>query len=412
MTEFVIVLPIFLLLLLGIAQLGIAFNHYIQLTDATRAERASAHLDCSGTCDRTDKVVTKVKASAANLDTAQERQRHIHLAAGHGSPRLCQLPVLDRPHRDGRFQRQPQLVHNGACGMKKLFGHSRSEDGQMLALLAVSIVALCRRRLRHGRRFLVPGPALPRPSPMHPLWRRRRSAGISGGCADAGAGVLVEERGGVSSIQFSSNTFANDTISCAPTGRAGLPLQVLGIASVDVSATAKARAFGISAAKYVAPIAVRRSHPLISGSGCPCFGQPTQISLEAGNPSLGAFKILNVDGSFGGTGSATLTDWLLNGYDGYMSLGWYFSNPGAKFNPSDFADAIIARRGSELLFPIYDETREQGAGYEYRVVGWIGFYVQAFIAQGAGGAVDGYFTRVVWEGLTSESAEPFFGATW
>ena len=31
MTEFVIVLPIFLLLLLGIAQLGIAFNHYIQL---------------------------------------------------------------------------------------------------------------------------------------------------------------------------------------------------------------------------------------------------------------------------------------------------------------------------------------------------------------------------------------------
>ena len=44
MTEFVIVLPIFLLLLLGIAQLGIAFNHYIQLTDATRAERASARL--------------------------------------------------------------------------------------------------------------------------------------------------------------------------------------------------------------------------------------------------------------------------------------------------------------------------------------------------------------------------------
>jgi Flp pilus assembly protein TadG len=72
MTEFAIVLPIFLLLLLGIAQLGIAFNHYIQLTDATRAgARFGAPLDCSGTCDRTDKVVTKVKASAANLDTAQ-----------------------------------------------------------------------------------------------------------------------------------------------------------------------------------------------------------------------------------------------------------------------------------------------------------------------------------------------------
>jgi Flp pilus assembly protein TadG len=72
MTEFAIVLPIFLLLLLGIAQLGIAFNHYIQLTDATRAgARFGAPLSCSGTCDRTSKVVTKVKASAANLDTAQ-----------------------------------------------------------------------------------------------------------------------------------------------------------------------------------------------------------------------------------------------------------------------------------------------------------------------------------------------------
>ena len=34
MTEFAIVLPIFLLLLLGIAQGGIAFNNYVQLTDA------------------------------------------------------------------------------------------------------------------------------------------------------------------------------------------------------------------------------------------------------------------------------------------------------------------------------------------------------------------------------------------
>jgi Flp pilus assembly protein TadG len=72
MTEFAIVLPIFLLLLLGIAQGGVAFNHYVQLTDATRAgARFGAPLDCSGTCDRTDKVITKVKASAANLEPAQ-----------------------------------------------------------------------------------------------------------------------------------------------------------------------------------------------------------------------------------------------------------------------------------------------------------------------------------------------------
>lgn len=72
MTEFAIVLPIFLLLLLGIAQGGVAFHNYVQLTDATRAgARFGAPLDCSGTCDRTNKVVTKVKASAANLDPGQ-----------------------------------------------------------------------------------------------------------------------------------------------------------------------------------------------------------------------------------------------------------------------------------------------------------------------------------------------------
>ena len=72
MTEFAIVLPIFLMLLLGIAQGGIAFNNYVQLTDATRAgARFGAPLDCSGTCDRTTKVVTKVKSSAANLDQNQ-----------------------------------------------------------------------------------------------------------------------------------------------------------------------------------------------------------------------------------------------------------------------------------------------------------------------------------------------------
>ena len=71
MVEFAIVLPIFLMLLLGIAQGGIAFNNYIQLTDATRAgARYGAPLACSGSCDRSALVTSKVKASAANLNTA------------------------------------------------------------------------------------------------------------------------------------------------------------------------------------------------------------------------------------------------------------------------------------------------------------------------------------------------------
>ncbi len=45
------------------------------------------------------------------------------------------------------------------------------------------------------------------------------------------------------------------------------------------------------------------------------------------------------------------------------------------------------------------------------MVGWIGFHLQASSPKVRAVAAEGYFTRVVWEGLTSESAEPFFGAT-
>ena len=74
MTEFAIVLPIFLMLLLGIAQLGIVFHNYIQLTDGVRAAtRYGVTMNCdgAGTCDRSGKVVAKVKESAANLDPAK-----------------------------------------------------------------------------------------------------------------------------------------------------------------------------------------------------------------------------------------------------------------------------------------------------------------------------------------------------
>jgi Flp pilus assembly protein TadG len=42
MTEFAMVLPLLLVLLLGVIQFGIAFNHYVALTDAVRAESLKA----------------------------------------------------------------------------------------------------------------------------------------------------------------------------------------------------------------------------------------------------------------------------------------------------------------------------------------------------------------------------------
>jgi Putative Flp pilus-assembly TadE/G-like len=293
---------------------------------------------------------------------------------------------------------------------------SRSQRGQMTVLVAVSIVGL----IAMGSFVMDVG-----------SWFRahRATQTVSDSAALAGAQKLPAEPGtaqalaqeygdknggGITQIAFETKTFPNDTIRVRAERTApGFLSRVLGIASVNVGADAVARAYNLGSARYVAPLAVWQGHPMLSGGNCPCFGDSytTTIDLDTGRPSLGAFKVINIDGSRGGIGDQQLVDWLEKGYEGYMPLGWYYSNPGAKYNPQDFDEALLYRRGTELLFPVYDVVREQGAGFEYRVIGWVGFYVKNYVSRGNGGAVTGYFSRVVWEGLTSESGENFFGAT-
>ena len=91
-----------------------------------------------------------------------------------------------------------------------------------------------------------------------------------------------------------------------------------------------------------------------------------------------------------------------------MPLDWYYSDAGAKFNSSQVRDALTARIGDEMLFPIYRRTRGSGANFQYEVVGWVGFVMTDFDAHGSHGTIDGYFTQVIWEGLlstTSSSAD-------
>lgn len=295
----------------------------------------------------------------------------------------------------------------------------RAERGQVVALVAVvagAAVAMAAFVLDVGSWFRV----------------QRATQAVADAAALAGAQALPHDParatalalqyagangGGVqaSDVRYASQTLANDTITVtARRTSPGFLSRVIGISSVNVSAEATARAYALGEAQYVAPFAVDRRHPLIEGDpDCPCFGPgyPTTIELDTGNPSLGAFKVLNVDGSSGGIGQQTLADWILRGYEGRMGLGWYSSDPGAKFNPSQVGEALAERVGSDLLFPVYEQVRRQGANYQYRVVGWIGFHLTGYTAQGANGTLSGYFTRVVWQGIESSSAEGFFGAT-
>lgn len=217
--------------------------------------------------------------------------------------------------------------------------------------------------------------------------------------------------GGVDSddVRFESKHRANDTVVVEAEAPAdGVFTGLVGIDSVTVHATSKARSGPLGSARYAAPIAVDVKHPLLQCAPEPCFDQPTVLDLQKVGP--GAFRLVNLDGSKGGTGPGTLADWIRHGYDGYMPVNWYFSDPGAKFNSSHIKSALTERIGDELLFPIYDDTKGGGANFEYHVIGWVGFVVTSFQANGNSGKIDGYFTRVIWEGIMGESGTADFGA--
>ena len=69
MTEFAIIAPILLLILMGIMQLGVVYNNWVTLTDAARAGARKAAVCRSGCSpDASTATVNAVKNSAANLN--------------------------------------------------------------------------------------------------------------------------------------------------------------------------------------------------------------------------------------------------------------------------------------------------------------------------------------------------------
>lgn len=69
-TEFALVLPILALLLFGIIQLGVVFNHYVTVTDAVRAGARKAAVSRHQS-DPVGTAANAVRSSAPNLDQAQ-----------------------------------------------------------------------------------------------------------------------------------------------------------------------------------------------------------------------------------------------------------------------------------------------------------------------------------------------------
>ena len=201
-----------------------------------------------------------------------------------------------------------------------------------------------------------------------------------------------------SGVTFSSQFSPDDTISVqmkAPTP--GFFSKLFGLDSVTVEAHAAARTDTFDQARFAAPIGVDYRHPDLSGPGCPCFGDPTTLTLDKVGP--GGFKLLNIDGTTGGTNPHTLGDWMRYGLDAWMPLGDYYSDPGAKFNSPGVDDGLDANIGDVLLFPVYDRVDQQGSNLYYHVIAWVGFYLTGYTVQGNGGTLQGHFTQVIWKGI-------------
>jgi hypothetical protein len=211
-------------------------------------------------------------------------------------------------------------------------------------------------------------------------------------------------------IAFRTDYAPNDVITVKVTRTSdGFFSKLFGIDTVNVHAKAAARAAVPAQVTGAAPIAVNKFHPYLTGAACPgnngkpCFNAETSIPLDK-NGAPGSFALVNLDlSSQGTTGASTVATWVQNGFNGYLPVGAYLSDPGAKWNNNSIDDALRIRLDSVLLFPVYDTLTLQGSNAQYHIIGWAAFYVDGFTASGTSGSVSGQFKRVIWDGIQSNT---------
>jgi Flp pilus assembly protein TadG len=207
-------------------------------------------------------------------------------------------------------------------------------------------------------------------------------------------------------ISVTTTYTSNDTISVkAAKNQSGIFSKVLGIDSANIKADAKARVDSPQQARYVAPMVVYCGHSLIqncNGNHTPTFGVQTTMDYDKmGAP--GAFGMLNLDNNNGTPGASEEGNWILHGYDKYLPLGMYRSDPGAKFSSQNVSGALDARVGTVLLFPVFKTLSGTGQNAEYDIIGWIGFYLTKETTHGNSATLEGYFTEYIAQGILASS---------
>ena len=301
----------------------------------------------------------------------------------------------------------------------------KDERGQAVVLMVLSLVVL----LGMGALVLDVG---------HWWHTRRQLQATSDAAALAGAQMLPGDPGAASAmamdyanknggdvagsdIVISSTAGPNDTIAVkARKTDVGIFSNVLGIGSANIDARAKARVGPPQDALHVAPMVVYCGHTFIHNcnkDSTPDFGPDHMTTMDydpMGAP--GAFGMLNLDGGNGTPGSSDEADWILRGFNKYLPLGTYRSDPGAKFSSLNIQSALDQRVGTVLLFPVFRTLDEQGQNANYEIIGWIGFMLTSYEVHGNNATLHGYFTTFIAQGILTGSGNGTSGppnsSTW
>ncbi len=251
---------------------------------------------------------------------------------------------------------------------------------------------------------------------------KRRLQGTVDAAALAGAQQLPDDSAGAQSqalsyanknggdvaganIVITSQYQANDTISVSgQRNDPGIFSKVIAIPGANITAKATARVGPPAQALHVAPMVVFCGHSLIqncNNNHTPQFNVPTTMDYDPmGAP--GAFGMLNLDGENGTIGSSTEAAWITDGFDKYLGLGKYQSDPGAKFSSTNIQSALDDRIGTVLLFPVFKTLDGTGQNAQYDIIGWIGFYLQSYDVHGNNATLHGYFTTYIARGILSQ----------
>jgi Flp pilus assembly protein TadG len=254
---------------------------------------------------------------------------------------------------------------------------------------------------------------------------KRRLQGTSDAAALAGAQKLPDDPAGAktmalnyanmnggnvagANITVSSTYFANDTITVnGQRNDPGMFTGLFGITNVNITSHSKVLVGPPHDALHVAPMVVYCGHSLIQNCNdnhLPQFNVNTDLNYDPmGAP--GAFGMLDLSGQPNGSiGTSEEAAWITTGFDKYLPLGKYWSDPGAKFSGQPVQGALTSRLNTVLLFPVFKTLTGTGSTAQYDIIGWIGFYLTGFDVHGNSATLHGYFTQYIAEGILAQHA--------